>query len=161
MPIWQLCANLLIPNCLRSNLSYSPSAALELYVKNPKNISSTITMPRLYATIVLPSGFTIEKESYLRLFNPNASFEKGNLVPDQIDAVNANITVSLMGYPNWATNFTWSSTNVSEICIQGQSWTCISYNSFEVWDNEVEIKVAYQSPCGDWYEVSEMFPIVH
>ena len=126
-----------------------------------KNISSTITMPRLYATIVLPSGFTIEKESYLRLFNPNASFEKGNLVPDQIDAVNANITVSLMGYPNWATNFTWSSTNVSGICIQGQPWTCISYNSFEAWDSEVEIKVAYQSPCGDWYEVSEMFPIVH
>ena len=34
MPIWQLCANLLIPNCLRSNLSYSPLATLELYVKN-------------------------------------------------------------------------------------------------------------------------------
>ena len=33
MLIWQLCANLLIPNCLRSNLSYSPLAALELYVK--------------------------------------------------------------------------------------------------------------------------------
>ena len=33
MPICQLCANLLIPNCLRSNLSYSPLAALELYVK--------------------------------------------------------------------------------------------------------------------------------
>ena len=33
MPIWQLCANMLIPNCLRSNLSYSPLAALELYVK--------------------------------------------------------------------------------------------------------------------------------
>ena len=33
IPIWQLCANLLIPNCLRSNLSYSPLAALELYVK--------------------------------------------------------------------------------------------------------------------------------
>ena len=32
MPILQLCANLLIPNCLRSNLSYSPLAALELYV---------------------------------------------------------------------------------------------------------------------------------
>ena len=32
MPIWHLCANLLIPNCLRSNLSYSPLAALELYV---------------------------------------------------------------------------------------------------------------------------------
>lgn len=48
-------------------------------------------MPRLYATIVLPSGFTIEKESYLRLFNPNASFEKGNLVPDQIDAETAKL----------------------------------------------------------------------
>ena len=32
MPIWQLCANLLIPKCLRSNFSYSPLAALELYV---------------------------------------------------------------------------------------------------------------------------------
>lgn len=32
MPILQLCANLLIPNCLRSNLSYSPLAALVLYV---------------------------------------------------------------------------------------------------------------------------------
>ena len=36
MPIWQLCANLLIPNCLRSNLSYSPLTALELYVKSYK-----------------------------------------------------------------------------------------------------------------------------
>lgn len=34
MPIWQLCANLLIPNCLRSNLSYSLLAALELYVNS-------------------------------------------------------------------------------------------------------------------------------
>ena len=34
MPIWQICANLLIPNCLRSNLSYSPLAALELYVNS-------------------------------------------------------------------------------------------------------------------------------
>ena len=38
MSIWQLCANLLIPNCLRSNLSYSPLAALELYV-NESNYS--------------------------------------------------------------------------------------------------------------------------
>ena len=37
MPIWQLCVNLLIPNCLRSNLSYSPLAALELYV-NKSNV---------------------------------------------------------------------------------------------------------------------------
>ena len=42
MPIWQLCANLLIPNCLRSNLSYSPLAALELYVNR-----STITAIKL------------------------------------------------------------------------------------------------------------------
>ena len=38
MPIWQLCANLLIPNCLRSNLSYSPLPALELYVNETKAI---------------------------------------------------------------------------------------------------------------------------
>ena len=38
MPIWQLCANLLIPNCLRFNLSYSPLAALELYVNGNKAI---------------------------------------------------------------------------------------------------------------------------
>ena len=37
MPIWQLCANLLIPNYLRSNLSYSPLTALELYVKQSKS----------------------------------------------------------------------------------------------------------------------------
>lgn len=36
MSVWQLCANLLIPNCLRSNLSYSPLAALEFYVMNIK-----------------------------------------------------------------------------------------------------------------------------
>ena len=39
MPIWQLCANLLIPNCLRSNLSYSLLAALELYVIDKKTLS--------------------------------------------------------------------------------------------------------------------------
>ena len=37
MPIWQFCANMLIPNCLRSNLSYSPLAALELYVNKKKS----------------------------------------------------------------------------------------------------------------------------
>lgn len=42
MSIWQLCANLLIPNCLRSNLSYSPLAALVLYVNR-----STITAIKL------------------------------------------------------------------------------------------------------------------
>lgn len=44
MPIWQLCANLLIPNCLRSNLSYSPLAALELYV-NGNNSNIAISYP--------------------------------------------------------------------------------------------------------------------
>ena len=38
MPIWQLCANLLIPNCLRSNLSYFPLAALELYVNESNSV---------------------------------------------------------------------------------------------------------------------------
>jgi len=38
MSIWQLCANLLIPNCLRFNLSYSPLAALELYVNGLKSL---------------------------------------------------------------------------------------------------------------------------
>ena len=50
MPIWQLCANLLIPNCLRSNLSYSPLAALELYVKNGNaqgNVLYYVLQPRL------------------------------------------------------------------------------------------------------------------
>ena len=42
MPIWQLCANLLIPNCLRSNLSYSPLAALELYVKENNSQKSDV-----------------------------------------------------------------------------------------------------------------------
>ena len=42
MPIWQLCANLLIPNCLRSNHSCSPLAAVELYVNK-----TTITAIKL------------------------------------------------------------------------------------------------------------------
>lgn len=42
MPIWQLCANLLIPNCLRSNLSYSPLAALEFYVKQTHSVISKL-----------------------------------------------------------------------------------------------------------------------
>ena len=48
MPIWQLCANLLIPNCLRSDLSYSPLAALELYVNESKQEELDI-----YDTILL------------------------------------------------------------------------------------------------------------
>ena len=57
MPIWQLCANLLIPNCLRSNLSYSPLAALELYVKNAQKVRKQLLHDcSLTAVISLPSG---------------------------------------------------------------------------------------------------------
>ena len=51
MPIWQLCANLLIPNCLRSNLSYFPLAALVLYV-NGKNILISTANGAMQPTIV-------------------------------------------------------------------------------------------------------------
>lgn len=52
MPIWQLCANLLIPNCLRSNLSYSPLAALELYVKTGNTVK--------YVNVSSPVGYTYQ-----------------------------------------------------------------------------------------------------
>lgn len=52
MPIWQLCANLLIPNCLRSNLSYSPLTALELYV-NESNSLFNLMYNHAYALIGL------------------------------------------------------------------------------------------------------------
>ena len=55
MPIWQLCANLLIPNCLRSNLSYSPLAALELYV----NGSNLLTYAKLTISIKKTLAFVI------------------------------------------------------------------------------------------------------
>jgi len=55
MPIWQLCANLLIPNCLRSNLSYSPLAALELYVNKTKTkIYQTVTVGESVVTRPAP-----------------------------------------------------------------------------------------------------------
>lgn len=70
MPIWQLCANLLIPNCLRSNLFYSPLAALELYVniyksKVIKDIDANIgqllkTDAKFYAIHVSPSKKEIQ-----------------------------------------------------------------------------------------------------
>ena len=43
MPIRQLGANLLIPNCLRSNHSYSPLAALELYVNESNSFMVAIS----------------------------------------------------------------------------------------------------------------------
>ena len=43
MSTWQLCANLLIPNCLCYNLSYSLSGASEPYV-NESNYGSYTTL---------------------------------------------------------------------------------------------------------------------
>lgn len=59
MPIWQLCANLLIPNCLRSNLSYSPLAALELYVKPANTQSATFKLTE-QCTYLSSEGLSIE-----------------------------------------------------------------------------------------------------
>ena len=53
MPIWQLCANLLIPNCLRSNLSYSPLAALELYVNTKQTFLFHLNKIKINKLIIL------------------------------------------------------------------------------------------------------------
>lgn len=99
MPIWQLCANLLIPNCLRSNLSYSPLAALELYVNKSKSkvikdIDSNIgqllkTDAKFYAIHVSPS----EKE--LRVM--------GNTEQEQVEAMKRYIREAFI--PEYAKNF--------------------------------------------------------
>lgn len=74
MPIWQLCANLLIPNCLRSNLSYSPLAALELYVNKCNysdlrhrelleyniTVNDTLSYPPV-GSLVFYDGFDLEE----------------------------------------------------------------------------------------------------
>ena len=64
MPIWQLCANLLIPNCLRSNLSYSPLAALELYVnlEKAKSFASlSIICAKIFVNLHPESKLKIER----------------------------------------------------------------------------------------------------
>ena len=66
MPIWQLCANLLIPNSLRSNLSYSPLAALELYVNNP-NPSIDGAKLHIFSELLIPFDAFL---SLLMLFYP-------------------------------------------------------------------------------------------
>ena len=61
IPIWQLCANLLIPNCLRSNLSYSPLAALELYVMSfKKNVLSLYRLTHAES----PNGQKVGRHTY-------------------------------------------------------------------------------------------------
>jgi len=71
MAIWQLCANLLIPNCLRSNLSYSPLAALEFYVNKTKSKSSSSEKQNLNKPKFKEGDLVVEKstQKQLRLGN--------------------------------------------------------------------------------------------
>ena len=74
MSIWQLCANLFIPNCLRSNLSYSPLAALELYVKNYITQHFRMVKYKEHDIIV----FQLKSENDPVLYNDTIYVRKGN-----------------------------------------------------------------------------------
>ena len=74
MPIWQLCANLLIPNCLRSNLSYSPLAALEFYVKKTDMSRIGVVVFRKYANLSKDDVFYRERMFILRWTNGSLPF---------------------------------------------------------------------------------------
>ena len=52
MAIWQLFANLLIHNCLRSNHSCSPLAALELYVNIAQTKNITLYLVQFYVAAI-------------------------------------------------------------------------------------------------------------
>ena len=66
MPIWQLCANLLIPNCLRSNLSYSPLAALEFYVNSSQTLLvAAIRDPKISLLVKFYNSITSKLSYYL------------------------------------------------------------------------------------------------
>lgn len=93
MLIWQLCANLLIPNCLRSNLSYSPLAALELYVNmdnsefSVEELSAQIGISRsgLYKKLMSITGKSpLEFMRILRLKRGKQLLEKSQLSISQI-----------------------------------------------------------------------------
>ena len=64
MPIWQLCANLLIPNCLRSNLSYSPLAALELYVNKTTIIAIKLLILRSFQKGLCNGGLKAKSTTF-------------------------------------------------------------------------------------------------
>ena len=74
MPIWQLCANLLIPNCLRSNLSYSPLAALELYVNRPMPKSYTCHPADKTKDLTKVRALTSKERSYIQTFPESFNF---------------------------------------------------------------------------------------
>ena len=80
MPIWQLCANLLIPNCLRSNLSYSPLAALELYVKNP-NPSIDGAKLHIFSELLIPFDAFLSFSIPFDAFLPKKCLETSHLAP--------------------------------------------------------------------------------
>ena len=150
----------------RARVSWSTSSDLEPSsgtspIFQCKNMSPEIGMAEIAATITLPSGYNISTSYNINLFTPaDPSFDKGNF-GDGREVVNENLDITLMGHPNWAKNFFWSADNVNSICIQGYDWTCISFNSFEIWDTEVNVNVEYESPCGDKYVVTQAIPIIH
>lgn len=87
MPIWQLCANLLIPNCLRSNLSYFPLAALELYVKKPAPLKKVVKeLEEVYKVHI---GGIPQKEYYLTTTFDNTPIE------DIIEIINQTLDTKL------------------------------------------------------------------
>ena len=82
MPIWQLCANLLIPNCLRSNLSYSPLAALELYVKNTKpEVDKTKPEPKPEPKPETKTPKPKSWSSYASFDGSTMTFKKAHRIP--------------------------------------------------------------------------------
>ena len=78
MPIWQLCANLLIPNCLRSNLSYSPLAALELYVNMRNKKCLLLNRIGIFLSMIMLEGLMI-RHDYL-LASESLSYNEINLI---------------------------------------------------------------------------------
>lgn len=127
------------------------------------NISPNITTSTLSANITLPSNYSFNINSSVKLLNPATTFDKGYIGNDAVIAVDKSkgITeVYLYNYPYWATNFTWSTTGrVSNISPQGQSWTSIHYSVPVINFGDVVVTVKYQSPCGEWYELSQIIPI--
>ena len=85
MPIWQLCANLLIPNCLRSNLSYSLLAALELYVNKCTSEEHDATNYKVLLAFQKMRSLTdaMRKPTYATRFN-SISSAVGPLIVDNL-----------------------------------------------------------------------------
>ena len=56
MPTWQLCANLLIPNRLCYNISYSLSGASEPYVRMSQSRFFAAIITTFYITTIFAPG---------------------------------------------------------------------------------------------------------